>query len=114
MHWEKTAAPLLSLPRSVKRLLALAVDAFLCAFTVWMALCLRLDTWVVIAGNQWLALGLSLLLALPVFVVFGLYRAIFRYAGWAALVAIARAVFVYGVLYFGLLVILAMPTIQNI
>ncbi len=113
MHWEKTAAPLLSLPRSVKRLLALAVDAFLCAFTVWMALCLRLDTWVVIAGNQWLALGLSLLLALPVFVVFGLYRAIFRYAGWAALVAIARAVFVYGVLYFGLLVILAMPDVPR-
>jgi FlaA1/EpsC-like NDP-sugar epimerase len=94
-------------------LLALMVDAFLCALTVWMALCLRLDSWVVIAGNQWYALGLSLLLALPVFAMSGLYRAIFRYAGSAALVALSRAVFVYAVLYFGLLVILAMPDVPR-
>lgn len=113
MLWEKTAAPLLSLPRWVKRLLALTVDAFLCALTVWLALCLRLESWVVIEGNQWLAVGLSLALALPVFIVSGLYRAIFRYAGWAALVAVARAVFVYGVLYAGVLVILALPGVPR-
>jgi FlaA1/EpsC-like NDP-sugar epimerase len=39
------------------------------------------------------------LLALPVFVVSGLYRAIFRYSGWPAMVAVARAVIIYGLLY---------------
>lgn len=107
MTWEISATPLLALPRSGKRLLALAVDAFLCAFTVWMALCLRLDSWVVIQGNQWWAVALSLFLALPIFVIFGLYRAIFRYAGWAALMAVIRAVVIYGVIYAGALVIWA-------
>lgn len=39
----------------------------------------------------------SIIFALPVFIVFGLYRAIFRYAGTAALVAINQAVVVYAV-----------------
>jgi len=38
-------------------------------------------------------------LALVIFVVSGLYRAIFRYSGWPALLAVARAVGIYGVLY---------------
>jgi FlaA1/EpsC-like NDP-sugar epimerase len=41
----------------------------------------------------------QLLLALPIFVVSGLYRAIFRYSGWPALLAVARATAIYGLLY---------------
>jgi FlaA1/EpsC-like NDP-sugar epimerase len=37
--------------------------------------------------------------ALPLFIVSGLYRAIFRYAGWPALMAVAKAIWVYGVVY---------------
>jgi FlaA1/EpsC-like NDP-sugar epimerase len=37
--------------------------------------------------------------AIPLFVTFGLYRAIFRYAGWPALEAVSRACAVYAVLY---------------
>lgn len=107
MHWKPTAAALLDLPRGSKRLLALLMDGFLCALTVWLALCLRLETWVVVQGNQWWAMALSLVLALPLFVIFGLYRAIFRYAGWAALAAVARAITIYGVIYAGALVIWA-------
>src|SRR5665811_1286397 len=97
------AEPFLALSRPAKRLLALGVDALLCALTVWLALSLRMENWVAIHGNQWLAIGLSLALALPVFVMFGLYRAIFRYAGLAALLAVTKAVLVYGVLYAALL-----------
>jgi FlaA1/EpsC-like NDP-sugar epimerase len=42
-------------------------------------------------------------LAVPIFVRLGLYRAIFRYTGLAALVAIAKAVALYAVLLFGIL-----------
>jgi len=38
-------------------------------------------------------------IALPIFVASGLYRAIFRYSGWPALLAVARAVGIYGLLY---------------
>jgi len=107
------AEPLLALPRPAKRLLALGVDALLCALTVWLALCLRLDSWVLPQGNQWLAMGLSLVLALPVFVVSGLYRAIFRYSGMAALMTMTRAVVIYGVLYAALLAALVLPGVPR-
>jgi len=105
--------PFLALPRPAKRLLALGVDALLCVLTVWLALSLRVENWVVMHGNQWLAIGLSLALALPVFMMFGLYRAIFRYAGLTALVAVTKAVLIYGVLYAGLLAILALPEVPR-
>lgn len=109
----QTAHPLLALPRVTKRILALSIDTGLCALTVWIALCLRLDGWVILEGNLWLAIGLSLIIALPVFISFGLYRAIFRYAGIAAFTTIAKAVFVYGVLYAGSLAILAIPDVPR-
>ena len=97
----QAAAPLLALPRAAKRALALGVDAGLCVFTVWLALSLRFEAWVVLSrGDVWVA-GVSLSLALPLFVKFGLYRAIFRYSGWPALAAVAKAVLIYA-LAFGL------------
>lgn len=110
---DQFVAFILGLPRSVKRLLALSVDALLCALTVWLALCLRLDDWVVPEGYQWLAMGLSLVIALPLFVVSGLYRAIFRYSGTAALATMVKAIGVYAVLYFALLLLLALPGVPR-
>lgn len=107
------AEPMLALPRSAKRLLALGVDALLCALTVWLALCLRMDSWVLPQGNQWLAVGLSPVLALPIFVVLGLYRAIFRYAGMAALIAVSKAIVIYGLLFIALLAVLALPGVPR-
>ena len=96
------ASPLLALPRPVKRLLALALDAALCALTLWLALSLRLEqpaSWSPTYG--WVLLS-SILFALPLFVVHGFYRAIFRYAGWHAMVAVTRAIGIYGLLFAGL------------
>lgn len=76
---QSAAHSLLSLPRFVKRAVALAFDAALCALSVWLAFYLRLDEWVPLNGSghwaaHWALLG-SLLLALPIFIVSGLYRA---------------------------------------
>lgn len=102
-------ALLLAMPRSTKRVLVLGIDAILCAFTVWLALCLATADWVGLGTSGWLAVWLSLTLALPVFAVSGLYRAIFRYAGWDALMAVIKAILFYGVLYAGLLAMLTLP-----
>ena len=99
MPLEKSAAPLLALPRAAKRTLALAVDAGLCVLTVWLALLLRLEHWVKLEGPYWWAVAASLALALPLFVRFGLYRAIFRYSGAPALMAVAQATMLYGAAY---------------
>jgi len=109
----RLAKPLLGLPRPAKRLLALTVDALLCVLTVWLAMCLRYESWVLISRNQMLAMALSPILALPVFVVAGFYRAIYRYTGLNAMMALVRGVGAYGVLYATLLLTLAMPGVPR-
>jgi len=90
---------MLSLPRVVKRLLVLAVDASLCVLTVWLAYYLRLGEFVALSGPPfWVALA-SLALALPIFSALGLYRAIFRYSGWYALLAVGKAILIYGLAF---------------
>ena len=89
---DKLVLPFLALPRSTKRALALLVDASLCVLTVWFAYCLRLDDWVILEGVEWLPAIVSLLVAIPIFIVLGLYRAIFRYAGLSAFVTVLKAV----------------------
>lgn len=97
--------PVLALPRSAKRIFVILLDVSLCVLTVWLAYYLRLGEFISFAMHgQWgvgatSAAAVSVLLALPLFIVSGLYRAIFRYSGWPALLAVARAVGVYGMLY---------------
>ena len=95
----KLAVPVLALPRVAKRLVALSVDLGLCILTVWLAYYLRLGEFVALSGNALLAVGVSIAIALPIFIVAGLYRAIFRYSGWPALLTVARAIGIYGLLY---------------
>ena len=93
------AVPILALPRSAKRIVALTVDLGLCVLTVWLAYYLRIGDFVALSGTALWAVGTSISIALPIFIVSGLYRAIFRYSGWPALLAVARAVGIYGLLY---------------
>jgi FlaA1/EpsC-like NDP-sugar epimerase len=72
-------------------------------FATWIAFTLRLDALHQPTGLQWRVYGLSPVLAIPIFIRFGLYRAIFRYTGQAALMATAKAVAVYGGLLLGIL-----------
>lgn len=91
--------PMLALPRWAKRFIVLALDTALCALTVWLAYYLRLGDFVALSGSALVAVLASIGIALPIFIVSGLYRAIFRYSGWPALLAVARAIGVYGLLY---------------
>jgi FlaA1/EpsC-like NDP-sugar epimerase len=99
MYLQKFALPTLALPRWAKRFVVLAVDTALCVLTVWLAYYLRLGEFVALSGNAFMAVMASIGIALPIFIVSGLYRAIFRYSGWPALLAVARAVVIYGLLY---------------
>jgi FlaA1/EpsC-like NDP-sugar epimerase len=97
------AQPILAMPRPAKRVVVLSVDAALCILTVWLSYYLRLGEWVKLSGDSYWqpmwAVGVSLLLALPIFVVNGFYRAIFRYTGLSALQTILKATAVYGLLF---------------
>ena len=95
----KLVVPILALPRAAKRFVALSVDLGLCVLTVWLAFYLRLGEFVALSDTALWAVAASGGIALPIFIVSGLYRAIFRYSGWPALLAVARAVGIYGLLY---------------
>jgi FlaA1/EpsC-like NDP-sugar epimerase len=97
--FSRLTAPVLELPRVAKRVVAVMVDMSLCVLTVWLAYYMRLGEFVTLSGNAFIASIISMIVCLVVFTVFGLYRAIFRYSDWPALLTVARAVLVYGLIY---------------
>ncbi|MES2949244.1 MAG: nucleoside-diphosphate sugar epimerase/dehydratase [Pseudomonadota bacterium] len=99
--------------RSTKRLVVVALDICLAMLATWLAYSLRLDTvhWPVDA--QWWVYGLTPILFVPIFVRFGLYRAIFRYTGQAALLATAKATGIYASLLLGLLMWMQWPGVPR-
>jgi FlaA1/EpsC-like NDP-sugar epimerase len=73
----------------------------ICGFSVWLAFGLRLDQWGYIGGQYWIVFVAAFGFSFPLFVSFGLYRAIFRYIGTAAFISITRAFVIYTGLFFG-------------
>ena len=90
---------LLSLPRSAKIGVVICVDSSLIILSVWLAYYLRLGEFVTLSDTALVAVMTSIFFALPIFFISGLYRAIFRYSGWPALLSVARATSIYGLLY---------------
>lgn len=95
--WEimdKIRAFLLGLPRKQKRILQVAADVFLVWLALWMAFLVRLGLDELVnpfTNHFWLFLTAPVI-AIPLFVHFGLYRAVMRYFGNDALIAIIKAV----------------------
>jgi len=114
---DRTTSPLasilLALPRSLKRLIVLAVDTSLCVLSVWLAFYLRLGEFSALNGPHFRAVYVSLLIALPTFMVLGLYRAIFRYSGLPAMLTVTRAMMVYGLIYATLFTVIAFEGIPR-
>lgn len=105
--------PILALPRVAKRIVALAVDVGLCVLSVWLAFYLRLGVFVALSGNALSAVIASVGFAVPIFIVSGLYRAIFRYSGWPALLSVARAIGIYGILYAAIFTVIGVADVPR-
>ena len=96
---QRPSEKILALPRSAKRGVALAIDALICLTTVALAYWLRLGDWTPPTGHQIWSYAVPVIVAIPLFIRFGLYRAIFRYVGWSALFSVVRACAIFGVIY---------------
>ena len=94
---------ILDWPRWLKRLAVIAMDATLAVLAMWLAFSLRLDLLHRPVGAQWLLYALAPLMAIPIFAWMGLYRAIFRYTGFAALTTTAKAIGIYALLLIAVL-----------
>lgn len=99
----KIANQVLDMPRIAKRVLVVVVDATLCVLTTWIAFYLRLDEWVRLTPNAYwtpdTAAAVSVAIAIPIFVLNGFYRAIFRYSGWPAMTTVATGIGIYAFVY---------------
>ncbi len=103
----------LALPRPLKVLAVMLLDAILAVAATWLAFSLRLDTPHIPAGDERGVYALAPILAIPIFARMGVYRAVFRYSGSAALVATTQAVSIYGALLFVLLLWLRLPMVPR-
>jgi FlaA1/EpsC-like NDP-sugar epimerase len=93
------ASSVLSWPRPIKSGIVLVLDIALCVVSVFLAYYLRLGEWIPLSVSSFFVVSVSISLAIPLFVTSGLYRAIFRYSGAPGLVAIARAMVLYGAVF---------------
>jgi FlaA1/EpsC-like NDP-sugar epimerase len=90
---------IVNLSRHNKKLLMLFVDSVLLVLILLASFSIRLDYWYVPENDViWVVLGAPII-AVPIFVRFGLYRAIIRYIGFKALWAIVQAVTLYALLW---------------
>ena len=85
---------LLELPRRQKRLLQVMADVLLVWLALWLAFVVRLGVGNLInpLGVYFWLFAIAPLIAIPIFIKLGMYRAVMRYFGNDALVAIAKAV----------------------
>lgn len=91
---DKLRTLLLGLTRRQKRAFQVVTDVFLVWFALWMAFVVRLGIDELInpfTEYLWLFLSATVI-AIPLFVRFGMYRAVMRYFGNDALIAIIKAV----------------------
>ena len=90
---------LINLSRVRKQLILLCIDSVIIVAALVVAFSLRLGGFYLPEGELfWLALGAPII-AIPIFVRFGLYRAILRYIGLRVLWAITQAVTLYALLW---------------
>ena len=90
---------LLGLSRPSKRAIVVAVDVVLALFSTWAAYSLRLETLHRPQGTEWWIYLSGPLIAIPIFIRMGLYRAIFRYTGLDALMTTGQAVGLYAMVH---------------
>ena len=104
---------ILSLPRYSKRAIAILTDIFLCIFCTWLAFTLRLEEIIIFKDFNFYPALISVIFALPIFWLFGLYRTIFRFTGLSIIFNVLNSTFIYGLLYFLIIGIYSIPGVPR-
>ena len=102
--------PIFKLSRQVKTLIALMADGFFLTFAIWFALSIRFETLYITTDlNHLLSLTLALVLSILLFRQLGLYRAIVRYIGIRALLAVVLGAVLSALLMYVMTFLFAVP-----
>jgi len=103
---------ILSLNRYSKRLIAILTDASLCFLCTWIIFIIRSEYWLALNPEtdvlilyenfNFNSVLISIIIAIPIYWLFGLYRTIFRYTGFSIFFTILMSSCIYGVLYYSI------------
>jgi FlaA1/EpsC-like NDP-sugar epimerase len=91
---------ILDLPRPAKQTIAILSDMSFCTICVVGAFYLRLEQFFSLKGPMITAAWASVVLAIPICWLSGLYRTVFRYSGSSIIFSVAIALIIYGLVYF--------------
>ena len=99
-YLEESSNNIISLHRYSKRTIAIITDMALCILCTWLAFVLRLEE--IVRLNDFILYSalISIVIAIPIFWFFGLYRTIFRYATISLVSTILASLIIYGLIYF--------------
>ena len=111
--FEEISDYLINLPRYTKKKLVFVIDIFSCFLSVIIAFYLRKGFFLPLKESNFIAIFISLILALPIFSFSGMYGFIFRYSGWSSMYLITRSILIYGGLYSLLITIIGIPEIPR-
>ena len=89
----------INLSRFKKQIIMLFADVIMLVLALWASFSMRLGMFYVPEETVSLLFLISPLVAIPIFIKFGLYRAIVRYIGFKALWTIIKAISLYAVLW---------------
>ena len=92
-----------SVHRYSKRIIALITDLALCILCTWLAFFLRLEQFILLKNFNFYPALISMILAIPIFWLMGLYKTIFRFAGSSIIFTVFVASFAYSLLYFAVI-----------
>ena len=110
-HIQEFTNNILSLHPNSKRAIAILTDAGLCILCTWFAFILRLEELILFKNFNYIPALISIILAIPIFWLFGLYRTIFRFTGLSIIFTILASTFIYALLFF---LIIGVYSIQGV
>ncbi|MDO9424793.1 MAG: nucleoside-diphosphate sugar epimerase/dehydratase [Methylobacter sp.] len=89
----------IGLPRQMKVFILISADLFFAMLALWAALSLRWGELYLPKGDEWYLFAAAPVIAVPIFVKLGLYRAIIRYIEVRALWTIIQATTLYALVF---------------
>ena len=102
-----------SLHRYLKRIIIILTDAILCVISTWLAFVLRLEEFILYNDFNLYPAVISIIIAIPLFWLFGLYRTIYRYTGISMISTILAATFLYGLIFFLIIGVYGIQGVPN-
>ena len=101
---------ILSFNRYTKQLIAMLTDASLCILCTWFAFSIRSKYWLALKPTMevsilyedlnFYSVLIPVIIALPIYWLFGLYRIVYRYTSFSIFFTILMSTLVYGLFYF--------------